>query len=146
MNGRLISTFVVGAAVGIAGVPAAAVTCYELIGRNDAVLLRDTRSPVDLSIAGGPAREALRSRGELLVIYDAETCMVVNRAAASGSRTFTTDEIVAGWRSLGNSGFGGTYGSTVAAESSGGIAAGAPTDVGRTPAAQGAAAAARGRY
>ncbi len=146
MNGRLISALIAGAAVGSAAMPALAITCYEIIARNDVVILRDTKSPVDLSYAGAPAREAMRSRGELLVFYDAATCMVVNRSAPTGSRSFTTDEIVAGWKSFGNSGFGGTYGSTVATDSSGGILAPTPTDVGRTPAAQGAAAARRGRY
>ena len=82
-------------------------------------------------------------RGELLVIYDVETCMVVGRASPTGSRTLTTDEIVAGWRSFGKSGFGGTYGGTVATDSGGGISAPTPTNVGRTPAAQEAAAARR---
>jgi hypothetical protein len=146
MSGRLFSAFVVGAALGAAAMPVFAGTCYEIIDRNDVVILRDTNSPVDLSNAGAPAREAMRSRGELLVIYDVETCVVVGRASLTGSRTLATDEIVAGWRSFGRSGFGGTYGGTVATDSGGGISAPASTNVGRTPAAQGAAAARRGRY
>ena len=116
MSGRLFSAFVIGAALGAAAMPAFAITCYEVIDRNDVVILRDINSPVDLSNAGAPAREAMRSRGELLVIYDVETCMVFGRASPTGSRTLTADEIVAGWRSFGNSGFGGTYGSTVATD------------------------------
>jgi len=145
MNRRLISAFVVGAAVGTAAMPVLASTCYEVIDRNDVVLSRDTSSPVDLSTAGAPAREAMRSRGELLVIYDTETCVLLGRPTPAGSKTLATDEIVAGWRSFGKSGFGGTYGSTVAPDS-GGIAAPMPANVGRTPAAQDAAAARRGRY
>ena len=145
MSGRLFSAFIMGAALGAAAMPVSAITCYEVIDRNNVVILRDTNTPVDLSNAGAPAREAMRSRGELLVIYDVETCRLVGRASSTGSRTLTTDEIVAGWRSFGNSGFGGTYGSTVATDAGAGISAPAP-NVGRTPAAQGAAAARGGRY
>ena len=145
MSGRLFSALVIGAALGAAAMPVSAITCYEVIDRNNVVILRDTNTPVDLSNAGAPAREAMRSRGELLVIYDVETCRLVGRASSTGSRTLTTDEIVAGWRSFGNSGFGGTYGSTVATDAGAGISAPAP-NVGRTPAAQGAAAGRGGRY
>ena len=146
MKGRLISAFIVGAALGTAVMPAFAITCYEIIDRNDVVVLRDTNSPVDLSNAGAPDREAMRSRGELLVIYDVENCMVVGRASPTSGRALTADEIVAGWRSFGKSGFGGTYGSPVGTDSGGGIPAPMPTNVGRTPAAQDAAAARGGRY
>ena len=145
MSGRLFSAFVIGAALGTAAMPVSAITCYEVIDRNNVVILRDTSTPVDLSNAGAPAREAMRSRGESLVIYDAQTCMVAGRVSSTGGRTLTTDEIVAGWRSFGNSGFGGTYGSTVATDAGAGIPAPTP-NVGRTPAAQGAAAARAGRY
>jgi hypothetical protein len=146
MNGRLKSAFIVGAAVGAAAMPVLASTCYEVIDQNDVVISRDTNSPVDLSNAGAPSREAMRSRGELLVIYDVETCVLIRRVTPTGGKTLDTDEIVAGWRSFGKSGFGGTYGSAVATDSGDGIAAPMPTNVGRTPAAQEAAAARRGRY
>ena len=146
MNGQLISAFIVGAAVGVAAMPVCAMTCYEVIDRNDVVILRDINSPVDLSGAGAPAREVMRRRGEQLVIFDVETCVIVGRASPTGSRTLTTDEIVAGWKSFGNSGFGGSYGSSVAPDSGGGVAAPMPTNVGRTQAAKDAAAAPAGRY
>jgi len=117
MNRRLISAFIVGAAASAAALPALAGTCYEIIDRNGVVALRDTVSPVDLSAAGAPAREAMRNRGELLVIFDTEACVLIGKASATGNRTLTTDEIVAGWKSMGRSGFGGTYGSTVATTS-----------------------------
>jgi hypothetical protein len=98
MIGWLTSAFVVGAAMAATAVPALAITCYEVIDRNDVVILRDTHPPVDLSIAGAPSREAMRGRGELLVISDVETCVVVGRVAPGGNKTLTTDEIVAGWR------------------------------------------------
>lgn len=145
MSGPLSSAFVVGVALGATAMPAFATTCYEVIDRNGVVIFRNTNTPVDLSSAGAPAREAMRGRGELLVIYDVETCPVIGLASPTGSRTLTTDEIVAGWRSFGKSGFGGTYGSTLATDSGGGIYAPAPTNVGITPAAQEAAAARGGR-
>jgi hypothetical protein len=98
MNGRLISALIAGAAAGAAAMPVLAITCYEVIDRNDVVILRGTRAPVDLSSAGAPAREAMRGRGELLVIFNTENCLSFGRATADGSRTFTADEIVAGWR------------------------------------------------
>jgi len=113
MSRRLVCAFIVGAAVSAAAMPALAGTCYEVIDRNDVVIYRGTRTPVDLSSAGAPAREAMRNRGELLVIFDVDPCIAVQRATSSGGRTLSADEIVAGWRSVGNSGFGGTYGSTV---------------------------------
>jgi len=111
MHGRLISALVAGTAAVAAAMPVLAITCYEVINRNDVVVLRGTRSPVDLSTAGAPARDAIRGRGELLVIFDTENCVPVGRATAEGGRTLNTDEIVAGWKPMmgdGKSGWG-TY-------------------------------------
>jgi hypothetical protein len=133
MNRRLLSAFIAGAVTAAAALPALAGTCYEIIDRNGAVVLRDAVSPVDLSMAGAPAREAMRNRGELLVIFDTDSCMLVGKATATGSRTLTTDEIVAGWKSMGRSGFGGTYGSTVATDTGGGVSAPPPRSAGASP-------------
>ena len=122
MNRRLISAFIVGAAVGTAAMPVLAITCYQVIDRNDVLILRDIRSPVDLSNAGAPSREAMRSRGEHLVIFDAETCTVLGRATPTGSRTLTADEIVAEFRSFAGPSGWGTYSSRL-----GGPPARAPT-------------------
>ena len=100
MNGRLISALIAGAAVGATAMPVLAITCYEVIDRSGVVILRGTRSPVDLSNAGAPAREAMRGRGELLVIFNTENCVLVGRATADGGRTLTADEIVAGWKPM----------------------------------------------
>jgi hypothetical protein len=100
MNGRLISALIAGAAMGAAAMPVSAITCYEVIDRNNVVTLRGTRPPVDLSNAGAAAREAMRARGELLVIFDTANCVLVGRANADGGRTLTTDEIVAGWKPM----------------------------------------------
>ena len=145
MSGRLFSAFVIGAALGAAAVPVFATTCYEVIDRTNVVIFRDSQTPVDLSAAGAPLRDAMYKRGEQLLIYDTDQYIVI-RPSTTSSRTLTTDEIVAGWRSFGKSGFGGTYGGTMATDSGGGVFVPMPTDVGRTPAAQGAAAARSGRY
>jgi hypothetical protein len=97
--------------MGAAAMPVVAITCYEVIDRNNVVILRGTHPPVDLSHAGAPAREAMRARGELLVIFSSENCVLVGRAAADAGRTLTTDEIVAGWRPMlsGSKSGWGTY-------------------------------------
>ena len=100
MNGRLISALVAGTVAVAAAMPVLANTCYEVIDRNDVVVLRGTRSPVDLSSAGAPAREAMRGRGELLVIFNTENCVLVGPTTAEGGMTLTADEIVAGWRPM----------------------------------------------
>ena len=110
MKRRFFSAIVVGAAIGGAAMPVFATACYEIIDRGDVVILRDTRPPVDLSLAGAPLREAMRGRGELLVIFDAENCRVLGRASPTGSRTLTTDEIVTGWRAFEGKTAWGTYG------------------------------------
>lgn len=100
MNGRLISALIAGAAAGASAMPVFAITCYEVIDRNNVVILRGTRPPVDLSNAGAPVREAMRNRGELLVIFSSENCVLVGLATADGGRTLTADEIVAGWKPM----------------------------------------------
>jgi hypothetical protein len=97
MNRRLLPALIAGAALSAAAVPALALTCYEVIDRTDTVVFRDARPPVDLSAAGASSRDAMRDRGELLVIFDANSCIVVGRATQTGSRKFTVDEIVAEW-------------------------------------------------
>lgn len=87
-----------GAVLGAAAVPAAAVTCYEVIDRSNVVIYRDVSSPVDLSDAGKRARDAMRARGELLVFFDTDTCVVLGHTTAEGSATLTVDEIVGGYK------------------------------------------------
>jgi hypothetical protein len=104
MTRRMLTTIAASALLGSAAMPAMAVTCYEVIDRTDTVVFRDARPPVDMSAAGVPAREAMRARGELLVIFDVDSCVIVGRSTTSGSRKFTVDEIVAEYRA--------TYGSS----------------------------------
>ena len=99
MKHRLFPALIVGAALGVAAAPTHAVTCYQIIDRADNVVFRDSVSPVDLSEAGGRMRNAMRERGELLVIFDTDTCVVAGRLTGAGNRTLTVDEIIAEWRS-----------------------------------------------
>jgi len=112
MNGRATYALIVGAVLGATAMPALAGMCYEIIDKNDVVIFRGTTTPVDLSRAGAPDREAMRRRGELLVIFEIDTCVVIGRVGATGSRTLTTDEIVAEWKVFeGNKGGWGSYSS-----------------------------------
>ncbi len=101
----------VGAALSAAALPALAVTCYEVLDRNNNLIFRDVRSPVDLSEAGQRARDAMRNRGEQLVIFDVETCIVIGRTTASGTKSLTVDEIVAEWQAFAGTSSWGTYSS-----------------------------------
>ena len=92
------AALIAGAALGAAATSVLAVSCYEVIDRTDAVIYRDTQSPVDLSDAGKRARDAMRARGELLVFFDTETCVVLGKTTATGSRTLSVDEIVAEYK------------------------------------------------
>src|SRR3974390_394795 len=98
MRRPTLAALLAGVALGAVAASALAESCYEVIDRNDAVIYRDTRSPVDLSEAGQRAREAMRARGELLVFFDTETCIVLGKTTPTGSRTLTVDEIVAEYK------------------------------------------------
>ena len=89
----LLPTLILAAGLS-AAMPVLAVTCYEVIDRTNAVVFSDSQTPVDLSDAGAPARDAMLKRGELLVIYDTNTCIVIGRGAATGNRKATVEEIV----------------------------------------------------
>jgi len=98
MGRPVLPALFAGAVLGIAAMPAAAVSCYEVIDRSNVVIYRDTTSPVDLSDAGKRSRDAMRSRGELLVFFDTDTCVVLGHTTAAGSPTLTVDEIVGGYK------------------------------------------------
>lgn len=135
MNRLPLAVLGMGAALAAGALPAAAATCYEVIDRSDAVVFRGLATPVDLSDAGAAAREAMRSRGESLVIFDTDNCRVVARTVASGGKPLSVEEIVAGYQ-----GFGGP-GAARQGDRGGGVYAPAQSDAGSiAPAAQGAKA------
>ncbi|MGH8800373.1 MAG: hypothetical protein ACREX7_09015 [Casimicrobiaceae bacterium] len=74
-----------------------AYTCYMLYDRNDNLVYRDTLSPVDMSEQGAAQREAMRQRGEYLVIADADRCpQVAFVFGSAGSSALSVDTIVGG--------------------------------------------------
>lgn len=87
------------AAVGLAAAAgsACAANCYTVLDRSDNVIYRGTISPVDLSDAGKAERDAMRRRGEHLIIADTDRCPGVEFFTGSaGSATLNVDQIVGG--------------------------------------------------
>lgn len=77
--------------------PAAALTCYFVIDRNDNVVYRDTYPPVDLSDQGAAERERLRRRGDHLIAMESDRCPTLEFFIGSaGSPTLNVDQVVAG--------------------------------------------------
>lgn len=88
---------VVGIAVGAAGLPAQAIVCNVVYDRNDQVIYRDVKPPLDLSDGGASARAAMRHRGEYLMVIDTDRCAQVVPTTAN-STAASVDDIVAGMR------------------------------------------------
>jgi len=77
--------------------PAAALTCYFLIDRNDNVVYRDTYPPVDLSDQGAAERERLRRRGDHLIAMESDRCPTIEFFTGNaGSATLNVDQVVDG--------------------------------------------------
>ena len=80
--------------------PAAAFNCYLIVDRNNEVTFQAAFSPVDLSDDGTAARNAMRARGEQLIVMDTDNCPPIDRARVTGGGgPATVEEIVAGMRS-----------------------------------------------
>src|SRR5437867_12837682 len=109
MRKLLITTFAGITIAGAAG-GAHAATCYVLYDRSDNVVYQDTFPPVDLSDQGVAQREALRRRGEYLMIMESDLCPQVSFVFGSGgSSTLSVDQIVGGFpasKSMGNANSG----------------------------------------
>jgi len=92
----------VAAYMGLVAANASAMTCYLKYDRNDNVVYRDTRPPVDMSDNGTAARDAMRQRGEYLVFMETDDCPGVVFNLGSGvNGSISVDEIVSGYRSYG---------------------------------------------
>ena len=77
--------------------PAAALTCYSLLDRNENVIYRDTYPPVDLSDRGTAERERMRARGEHLIAMESDRCPNVEFFTGSaGSAKVDVDAMVDG--------------------------------------------------
>lgn len=137
MNNRMKIALLAGTAALLAGAtpPVLAVTCFEVFDRSETLIYRDTVSPVDLSTAGASAREALRARGETLVFFETDICIISGKAGATPGKTLTTDEIMAEWQSFGR-GRSGT-----ALSRSAGVPAGLPAAAAASPIAPAAGSA-----
>jgi len=112
MGRHTLAALFAGAVLGTAVTSALAESCYEVIDRTDAVIYRDTQSPVDLSDAGQRARDAMRARGEQLIFFDTDTCIVLGKTTPTGSRTLTVDEIVAEYKGFAGRNAWNSYKST----------------------------------
>jgi hypothetical protein len=97
MRKTLLASLLAGIALAGAAVPAAAINCYQVIDRNDAVIYRGTIPPIDLSEKGNAEREAMRKRGQQLIAMDVDRCLGVEYfTGAAGSASLSVDEIVGG--------------------------------------------------
>jgi hypothetical protein len=96
---RLLALFVFLAAACAAG-PASAVACFTLMNKSDEVIYRGYDSPVDLSVAGAAEREAMRSRGEYLIISYPDDCLLVSasRWTTGGYGPASVEDIVSEMR------------------------------------------------
>lgn len=84
-------------AIGCASATGAAIAapCYVVLDREDAVVYQSPHPPVDMSTAGMAARDAMRSRGDVMLNFDTANCPVRIVASRSGRAEATVDEIVA---------------------------------------------------
>ncbi|MEO8676341.1 MAG: hypothetical protein ABI569_12225 [Casimicrobiaceae bacterium] len=109
-----------GTALCLLQAPAQASTCYFVFDRSDAVVYRDAQPPVDMSVRGVAARDAMRQRGEYLLFVDTDRCAPLAFITGPGTPgTLSVDQIVAGYPTLatsnpvsGGSSGGGSVGST----------------------------------
>jgi len=77
--------------------PAAALTCYTLLDRNENVIYRDTYPPVVLSDRGTAERDRMRARGEHLIAMESDRCPNVEFFTGSaGSAKVDVDAMVDG--------------------------------------------------
>jgi len=73
--------------------------CYFVYDRADNVIYRDQQPPVDMSDRGTASRDAMRQRGEYLMVIDADRCAQVAPATATASTgAASVEDIVAGMR------------------------------------------------
>lgn len=104
MRLTLLASLFVGTGLAALAGPAAAINCYQIIDRNDAVIYRGTIPPIDLSEKGDAEREAMRKRGQQLIAMDVDRCLGIEYFTGSaGSASLSVDEIVGGIQMRGRS-------------------------------------------
>lgn len=96
---RFLTLFALLAASAAAG-PASAVVCYTLLDKGDQVIYRGYDVPVDMSAAGQAARDAMRQRGEYMIVSYVDDCLLVSssRWTTGSYGPASVDEIVSGMR------------------------------------------------
>jgi hypothetical protein len=101
MRGLTITALGLGILLAVSHHDAAALNCYVILDRNDAVLYQDTLPPVDMSEGGAAARSDMRQRGQYLMMMDSDRCprLVVATGPASGPAA--VEDIVSGMRTYG---------------------------------------------
>jgi len=100
MRSSSLSCLIATAALLIASTPAAAFNCYLIVDKVNEVAYQGGFSPVDLSDDGIAARNAMRARGEQLVVMETDNCPSIDRGRTTSARgPATVEEIVAGMRS-----------------------------------------------
>lgn len=85
---------IAGLAAFAAAVPAQAITCYLILDRGDAVVYRDSTPPFDLSDGNSAPRQALRQRGQHLMVVEFDNCRSVGYVTTATGGTIGVDEIV----------------------------------------------------
>jgi len=96
---RFLTLFALLAACAAAA-PASAVVCYTLLDKSDQVIYRGYDVPVDMSAAGQAAREAMRKRGEYMMISYVDDCLLVSASQWTTGKygPASVEEIVSGMR------------------------------------------------
>lgn len=88
------ATLAAALAAGATGALAAS-TCYTVFDHQGEIVYRAFTPPFDgATDFASPGREAMRSRGEHLVFFQADFCPPVASVGGIGGRSYTTDEIV----------------------------------------------------
>ena len=85
-------------ALAATALPAVAGTCYVVYDRGNNVVYQGQHPPVDLSVTGIDAREAMRHRGEFMESFETQNCPERNARTRIGQGEASVDEIVAGIR------------------------------------------------
>jgi hypothetical protein len=94
-----LSAAFAGAVLALAAGAADAYLCFVVLDAKDAVVYRDTRPPVDMSDQGTAARNALRQRGQFLMIVTVDQCDPIGPGlAASASDATRLADFVSGVR------------------------------------------------
>lgn len=121
MRARTLSAAVAAAAIVAATAPADASTCYMIVDRGNEVIYQGALAPVDLSVDGDRARNAMRAAGQQLISMETDRCPPIDRARITGDGgPASVEDIVAGMRSAVSYGTGAQP--TPAARSGEGIA------------------------